>query len=196
MTITIEDIINNLRRETIRTFALLDAWFDRYDEVQDQRPAGGGWHVGEVLEHVMLTNHHLLILIGKACDKALRKPSGSNLEQLLRGYSLADARLEAIADPAAFIWTTPPHQEPSGLRSLPEVRDTIRDQLYRCLCTLELLPKGEGILHKTTMTVNDLGKMDVYQYIYFLTQHIRRHLTQMEKIGDEALHSKETPCQH
>jgi hypothetical protein len=37
------------------------------------------------------------------------------------------------------------------------------------------------VLHKTTMTVNDLGKIDVYEYIHFLAQHGQRHLAQMQK---------------
>ena len=30
------------------------------------------------------------------------------------------------------------------------------------------------------MTVNGLGKINVYEYSYFLAQHARRHLTQMQ----------------
>jgi hypothetical protein len=30
------------------------------------------------------------------------------------------------------------------------------------------------------MSVNELGKLNVYEYVYFLTQHARRHLTQMQ----------------
>jgi hypothetical protein len=43
-----------------------------------------------------------------------------------------------------------------------------------------LLSNGEGALYKTTMSVNSLGKIDVYEYIYFLAQHGRRHIGQME----------------
>ena len=35
------------------------------------------------------------------------------------------------------------------------------------------------------MTVNDLGKIDVYQYLYFLAQHAKRHVGQMEKVEAE-----------
>jgi hypothetical protein len=31
------------------------------------------------------------------------------------------------------------------------------------------------------MTVNELGKIDVYEYIYFLGQHGQRHIIQMQK---------------
>lgn len=37
------------------------------------------------------------------------------------------------------------------------------------------------------MTVNNLGKIDVYQYIYFLAMHAQRHVEQMEKIETEWL---------
>jgi hypothetical protein len=30
------------------------------------------------------------------------------------------------------------------------------------------------------MSVNNLGKLNVYEYVYFLAQHARRHLTQMQ----------------
>ena len=29
------------------------------------------------------------------------------------------------------------------------------------------------------MTVNDLGKIDLYEWLYFLAQHTRRHLQQL-----------------
>jgi hypothetical protein len=35
------------------------------------------------------------------------------------------------------------------------------------------------------MNVNALGKLDVYQYIYFLALHVRRHLQQLEGILDD-----------
>ncbi|MBP7554952.1 MAG: hypothetical protein KA821_01715, partial [Chitinophagaceae bacterium] len=50
---------------------------------------------------------------------------------------------------------------------------------------LHSMPNGEGIVYKTTMTVNNLGKIDVYQYIYFLAQHASRHITQMQKMQNE-----------
>jgi hypothetical protein len=35
------------------------------------------------------------------------------------------------------------------------------------------------------MSVNNLGKLDVYQYIYFLSLHAERHLQQLKKIEEE-----------
>ncbi|MFT3677544.1 MAG: DinB family protein [Chitinophagaceae bacterium] len=75
--------------------------------------------------------------------------------------------------------------EPEGIRPLAEIRQELKDQAARCLQYLHSMPNGEGIVYKTTMTVNNLGKIDVYQYIYFLAQHAARHITQMQKVQDE-----------
>jgi hypothetical protein len=42
------------------------------------------------------------------------------------------------------------------------------------------LAHGEGLLYQATLLVNELGKLNVYEYIYFLVQHARRYLTQMQ----------------
>jgi len=54
-------------------------------------------------------------------------------------------------------------------------------KLHICLTNLERLKNGEGVLYKTTMSVNNLGKINVYEYIYFRIQHRQRHLAQMQK---------------
>lgn len=71
--------------------------------------------------------------------------------------------------------------EPTGNKLLAEVRHQLKEQVHQCLAILAKLSNGEGVLYKTTMSVNNLGKLDVYEYIYFLAQHARRHIMQMEK---------------
>ena len=63
----------------------------------------------------------------------------------------------------------------------------MHEQLTECLDWLDQLSQGAGILYKTTMTVNDLGKINVYEYLYFLAMHIRRHLMQMNQIKQEMM---------
>jgi hypothetical protein len=65
-------------------------------------------------------------------------------------------------------------------RPLPAVRKQLHDQLAQLLDCLHRLVQGEGLLYQTTMSVNGLGKLNVYEYLYFLSQHARRHLTQMQ----------------
>jgi hypothetical protein len=182
----LEHILSNLKRELIRTFAVMDEWFDKEHPLRHYKPSSGGWSVNEVLEHVMLTNHYLQIIIEKGTEKALRKRQTiSGVDILPENYSLSNPALLEISQPDAFVWQRPEHHQPSGQRSLHEIRREIRNQLDLCLITLELLPNGEGVLHQTAMSVNNLGKLDVYQYLYFLSLHAQRHVQQMKKIEQE-----------
>ncbi|ULL16881.1 DinB family protein [Paenibacillus sp. H1-7] len=75
--------------------------------------------------------------------------------------------------------------EPVGDKTISEIKRIMEEQINECKDILREIPNGEGILYKTTMTVNNLGKIDVYQYIYFLCQHAKRHITQMESVREE-----------
>jgi len=44
-------------------FDRVDAWFDTPRDVRLYRPADSGWTVDEVLEHIGLTAHYLLVII-------------------------------------------------------------------------------------------------------------------------------------
>ena len=182
---TIEEIIVTIRNELIRSISALDGWFDKDEPLLEHRPTGGEWNVREVLEHVMLTNRFLLILIDKGSSKALRLEYSGDYRELLENYSLENAAMLEIGIHKSFDWHRPEHMAPTGKLQLDAVRDEIRDQLNRCLIHLELLQNGEGLLFKTTMTVNALGKLDVYQYIYFLALHVRRHLQHLEEIWED-----------
>ncbi len=72
-----------------------------------------------------------------------------------------------------------------------QVRAALREQLHECLQCLDLLRNGEGVLCKTATSVNGIGKLDVYQYIYFLALHATRCLHQLEKIRAAAGSRKE-----
>jgi len=50
---------------------------------------------------------------------------------------------------------------------------------------LDELSAGQGTLYRVRMSVQNLGKIDLYQWIYFLVQHQKRHLVQLEKILQE-----------
>lgn len=178
----LEHMLTNLRRELIRTFAVVDEWFDREPALRNYKPSSAAWSINEVLEHVMLTNHYLLIIIDKGRGKALQISQGlSEPVELPADYSIASEAMQQIALPGSFPWQRPEHHQPTGQPGLYEIRREIRNQLEKCLITLDFLPNGEGILYRTLMSVNNLGKLDVYQYVYFLILHAQRHLRQMEK---------------
>lgn len=175
----IADIISEVRNFVSESFEKIDVWFDRERELLQYKPENGGWSIEEILEHIGLTNHFLLILIDKGKNKALTNVAKLNIEEELKKYIFHRDKLAQVGFYGSFNWVRPEHMEPKGEKTLMEVRQQLKEQLNQCLLYLEVLKNGEGILYKTTMSVNGLGKIDVYEYIYFLAQHGQRHLTQM-----------------
>ena len=156
-----------------RMFLDLDAWFERPSRELLARPDyPGAWSISEHLEHVCLVNHFLLLTIGKGCAKALRRAGRLPLPE---GESDL-APLAPIADPGAFDWPPPTHMLPTGGREPSELRDQLRGQCRRCRELLASMPGGEGRLCTIRMSVHDLGRLDMYQWLYFLAQHGRYHL--------------------
>lgn len=177
----IKSIIAEIRISLEENFAATDRWFEVQQAVRSFRPASGGWTIDEVLEHVSITNHYLLILAMKGAEKAIRRAETENLEEALQQYTFHRDKLTEVGIHQSFTWVRPAHMEPTGEKTPDEVRGLLKEQLNQCLQILERLKNGEGVLCKTTMTVNDLGKIDVYEYLYFIGQHAHRHLAQMER---------------
>jgi DinB superfamily len=183
----IRNLISEVQDFLNTTFTDVDKWFEKESAMREFKPVNGGWNINEVLEHIALTNHFLLILIEKGTKKALQNQANLNLEEELNSFTFQKDKLTEVGLHQSFNWFRPEHMEPKGEKTLPEIRDQLKSQLSQCLDCLSKLPNGEGILYKTTMSVNDLGKINVYEYIYFLGQHGQRHLTQMKKVEAEFL---------
>ena len=177
----INKLLAQLQAELRETFVRVDAWFDKPASLREFIPADEGWTIDEVLNHIGLTNHYLLILVNKGASKALANAQSRDLVTESADYQFPREKLAAIGTLHAFPWTRPEHMEPrTNPRSQQAVRQQLHDQLVQLLNYLSQLAKGEGLLYQTTMSVNGLGKLNVYEYIYFLAQHARRHLTQMQ----------------
>lgn len=174
--------MSRIRGELASTFSEVYGWFDMQEDQLHGLRLNGGWSIAEILEHISLTNHYLLILIRKGAIKALEKAAHESYRHLLDGYDIDWAKMELIGRPEAFNWQRPDHMVPTGNVSLDAVKDKLCLQEEECLDLLSQLSDGQGVLYKTTMSVNNLGKLDVYHYIVFLVEHAKRHLVQMEKI--------------
>jgi hypothetical protein len=177
----IEDVMNVIRGELSHVRGDLLGWLGQDGAHLYYRPANGGWSSMQVLEHIMLTSHFLLIIIDKGVVKAKRRALTMPVREDWDNYTFVSGALNDVAIHKSFAWDRPIHMEPTGDMSLGEVRDRILKQFSLCEGYLELLRNGEGTLHSTTMTVNGIGRLDVYQYIYFLILHAKRHLTQLER---------------
>lgn len=185
MTTPIKNIITEISDYLTTTFDAVDTWFDKDEMLRRYQPANGGWTINQVLEHIGLTNHFLLILIEKGTRKALQNVNQLDLQKELGHYVFHRDQLTEVGIHQSFEWIRPAHMEPNGEKTLDEVRLQLKEQVQQCFGFLDQLKNGEGVLYKTTMTVNNLGKIDVYEYIYFLAQHAQRHIMQMMKNENE-----------
>ncbi|NBD25396.1 DinB family protein [Paenibacillus glycinis] len=181
---TVQRTLDVIDRELSDVLEAYEPWFHAEEPRLAFAPSTG-WSQAQILEHVTLTNHFLLILIRKGKKKALELAAKSDLVGELAGYRYNLDELEAIGKHKAFVWMRPEHMEPTGKMSPIEVRALLARQISECKTILGELGGGEGALHKTTMTVNGLGKIDVYQYLYFLCQHAKRHIAQMQGVNAE-----------
>ncbi len=180
-TMNIQTTIADIKTFLLDTFSSIDTWFEMDVELRNYRPTSGGWTIDEILEHIGLTNHFLLILIDKGANKALENVHKLDLQTELQNHVFHWNKLSEVGLHKSFTWIRPEHMEPTGKKPLAEVRHQLKEQVSRCLNNLDRLKNGEGVLYRTTMSVNGLGKIDVYEYIYFLAQHGQRHVTQMQK---------------
>lgn len=179
--------IQDVKMHLKLSFGEVDKWFEKDNKMLNNRPSNGGWTVQQILEHIYLTNFYLLILIEKGSKKAMRNYINQDLNIEMKGYSFDKEKFEKVGEYGAFEWIRPEHMEPKGQLNLSEIRSLISQQYQQCLDYLDLMKNGEGLLCKTTMTVNELGKINVYEYIYFLSLHAQRHLTQMKNTELETI---------
>ena len=187
ITMSIEKVINRIRVDLDDIRTLLLQWFKEDLNMLHYEPRNGGWSSIKVLEHITLTSHYLLIIIDKASRKAVQRASSTSVQQDWETYELLPKSLEDIGVHQSFPWLRPEHMEPSGKVSLDEISVRMMEQFDRCHQHLRMLNNGEGRLCMTTMSVNAIGKLDVYQYIFFLVLHAKGHLTQLEKNRNEFL---------
>lgn len=169
-------------RDTLaEIFQAMDRWFDLDQVERSYQPNSGRWTIDQVLEHVMLTNHFLMLTLEKQVRKA-EKRARQNPEIVDTESDLS--LLEVIGERRSFGWERPEHMEPTGENS-SVVRARLKEQLESCQSLLDRIADGVGSLVLTTMTVNNLGKIDLYQWLYFIAQHARRHLDQLQEIHAE-----------
>ena len=62
-----------VQRSLIEVFADVDGWFERPVDERTFQPASRGWTIDQVLEHISLTNHFLMVTLRKAVEKAVRR---------------------------------------------------------------------------------------------------------------------------
>jgi len=178
------NVIQSVREALLTNFRELDTWFEKDLDLLHFKPDTNQWNIREVLEHISLTNYFLLLIINKSTRRALERKRSANAIILPADYQDKFDKIDVIGS-RSFGWIRPEHLEPSGLQDMRDIRVLLKQQFAQCMYNLSLLKNGEGMLVLTNMSVNHLGKLDIYQYIYFLTKHIERHIRQMQRLAKQ-----------
>lgn len=178
------NVIQVVREALLTNFRELDQWFEKDQALLHFKPDRDQWNIREVLEHITLTNYFLLLIINKSTRRALERKKTGHTVILPADYQDKFDQIDVIGS-KSFGWVRPEHMEPTGFKDIAEIKALLKQQYAQCMYNLSLLKNGEGVLVFTNMSVNQLGKLDIYQYIYFLTKHIERHIRQMQRLQKE-----------
>jgi hypothetical protein len=161
---TIETTISKINQELIRSFAGLDSWFDRDEPLLCT--------TRETLEQLMLTNRNVLLLIEKGSLKALTLAREAGWKGKLQEYHF---EIPEVKDDETVVFF-PVQYERTDAGELSDIRRELRDQLYRCLCQIDLLAAGEGTLVRLPVLTDPSRQLDLYQCFYFLAININRQI--------------------
>jgi hypothetical protein len=175
-----ERAIEALASRLARSHDELEACFELPQERLTRRPAEDSWSPAEVLEHVSLTSHYLLVLVQKIAEKVRRRQA--------RGLTPPQSpphfeHLDVFAS-SEYVWDSPEHMQPTGRAAPREVRTRLRVQGRAIAELLQEFQAGEGSLYDLRLSMLDPDgphgdRLDLYQYLYFLGLHAERHLAQI-----------------
>src|SRR5688572_32255268 len=103
----IRDVITGIRTDMDGIYSKIYDWFNVSEELMNYSPENGGWNIRQVLEHISLTNHFLLILIRKGVQGSLKKSAAMDYPYLLANYDLDWDKLREIGTHGSFEWNRP-----------------------------------------------------------------------------------------
>lgn len=154
----------------------LEAWLAAPEPLWSSRPEPQAWSVAEVLEHVALMQHFVLLLVEKLAARGLARAARGGVPPQEPASSGA---LDALAS-RDFRWERPEHMAPLGRTTREELRERLREQTRRALAVLERTSRGEGALADARMGAID-ARLDAYGFLHLMALHAERHLAQLER---------------
>jgi hypothetical protein len=171
--------VATIRKELTITFNRMLDVFSVREDVLYYQPSNGGWSMYQALEHVLLANHFLLRIVNKQAERAVQL-ANMVTKKNTEPYVLDRNKLQRMELGGSYIWVPQRYTEPNGEMPLLQIKMTLHDQLSESLVLLSDSNVLEAI--ETTYVA---GKIDALHYLYFLVQHMQRHLGQVERLKQE-----------
>ncbi len=156
---TMENVIQNLRNELIRSISAIDAWFDKDKSLLSQ-PVTTTETVAEYLYDLVMTSRNLLDATTQNSNRQAGPVDVQFPHDSLDQTHLRDGKGRVI---------------------LTAVRAELREQLDRCLIYLEWLQ------HRQSGSEQQWQKSEVenyggYQGVYLLLIHLKRHIGALNQV--------------
>jgi len=168
MTSTMQNVIQNLRNELIRSISAIDAWFDKDRNFLSQK-INDTETAAEFLLNLVVSGRHLLDTI----TQRTHRPQGAPVDVQFPQDSLGEIDMGS-----------------AGRVNLSKTRAELREQLDRCLIYLEWLQ------HRQSKDIGEYSEQNVqhlsgYQGMYLLLIHLKRHLGELNQFADRFVSRQE-----
>jgi len=153
-------------------------YLDRLEHVSDAqwnwRPAPFRWTVGEIAEHIMLTEGRLFA----AVEKALASPANPNWQAKTTGK---DTFIERAVPSRSIRVQAPLEIRPTGKLSREEVIQRYKAQRAR---VLEFVQKTDAPLkaHTIEHPMPAFNTLNAYDWLIYIPMHTERHNKQMAEV--------------
>ena len=172
-------VINKIRIETTSAFSQVFDVFNIREDVLYYQPTNGGWSINQVLEHLLLANYFLLRIVNKQAERAILLSDVVTTDET-KGYRLDIDRLKRMELTGSYIWVPQQYTDPSGEIPLLQLKMALHDQLTESVAILQ----NKKLITAIAKTY-ETGKIDALHYLYFLVQHMQRHLAQVSRVQKE-----------
>lgn len=148
------------------------------EELREARPTESSWSAAEVLEHLVRVEKGVAKLVALKVGELQASPEPPREGAAM--VAVRTSRFEVVANRAQVI-DAPERVVPDGEMSadaaraaLQETRGILLDQLHA----------GDGLAYSGVQHPHPfLGTLDLYEWVYFIGSHERRHAEQVREIA-------------
>jgi len=159
---TMENVIQNLRNELIRSISAIDAWFDQ-DRILLSQKINATETVAEFLYNLVMTSRNLLDAITQNTHRTVGAPVDVQFPEDSLGDIFAEGK---------------------GHINLSKTRAELREQLDRCLIYLEWLQHRQE--RGKVESAGDIQQLGGYQGIYLLLIHLKRYGGDLDQLSNRS----------
>ncbi len=146
--------------------------------LREARPTEQGWSVAEVLEHLSRVEKGIAKLVALKVGEMQMQP-----EPPREGAEMVPvdpAKFDLVKTPSVRL-TAPDRVAPLGEMSAEDARTALLETRG---VLLDQLHAGDGLAYSGVRHPHPfLGELDLYEWVYFIAAHERRHLAQIRAVA-------------